>query len=59
MEHSILSSMQEERNCNRPDEDLRGYLFVTSGLGGMEWSSAKSYRDSKCVGIVAEVDYSG
>ena len=44
---------------NIPDEsDLRGYLFVSSGLGGMSGAQAKSIEIANGVGIIAEVDYS-
>ncbi len=39
-------------------EDLRGKLFVSSGLGGMSGAQAKSVEIAKGVGIIAEVDYS-
>lgn len=41
-----------------PDEDLRGYLFVTSGLGGMSGAQPKAAEIANGVGIIAEVDYS-
>lgn len=40
------------------DKDLRGYLFVTSGLGGMSGAQGKAVEIAKGVGIIAEVDYS-
>ena len=44
---------------NVPDEgDLRGYLFVSSGLGGMSGAQGKSIEIANGVGIIAEVDYS-
>ena len=44
---------------NIPDEgDLRGYLFVSSGLGGMSGAQGKSIEIANGVGIIAEVDYS-
>lgn len=39
-----------------PDGDLRGYLFVTSGLGGMSGAQSKAIEIAGGVGIVAEVD---
>jgi len=39
-------------------EDLAGYLFVTSGLGGMSGAQPKAIEIAGGVGIVAEVDYS-
>ncbi|WP_073152884.1 urocanate hydratase [Paramaledivibacter caminithermalis] len=40
------------------DGDLRGKLFVTSGLGGMSGAQGKAVEIAKGVGIIAEVDYS-
>ena len=40
------------------DEDLRGHLFVTSGLGGMSGAQPKAIEIANGVGIVAEVDLS-
>jgi len=44
---------------NITDEgDLGGYLFVSSGLGGMSGAQGKSIEIANGVGIIAEVDYS-
>ncbi len=40
------------------DKDLSGYLFVTSGLGGMSGAQPKAIEIAGGVGIVAEVDLS-
>ncbi|CDZ74305.1 putative urocanate hydratase [Peptoniphilus sp. ING2-D1G] len=40
------------------DGDLRGKLFVTSGLGGMSGAQGKAAEIAHAVGIVAEVDMS-
>lgn len=40
------------------DEDLRGKLFITSGLGGMSGAQPKAIEIANGVGIVAEVDAS-
>ncbi|OPJ56504.1 urocanate hydratase [Alkalithermobacter paradoxus] len=40
------------------DSDLRGRLFVTSGLGGMSGAQGKAVEIANGVGIIAEVDYS-
>ena len=40
------------------DGDLRGKLFVSSGLGGMSGAQPKAVEISKGVGIFAEVDLS-
>ena len=45
--------------CGVPaDGDLKGKLFVTSGLGGMSGAQGKACVIAKGVGIVAEVDLS-
>ncbi len=38
------------------DGDLKGKLFVTSGLGGMSGAQAKAIEIANGVGIIAEVD---
>ena len=40
------------------DDDLRGYLFVSSGLGGMSGAQPKAIEIAGGVGIFAEVDNS-
>ncbi len=40
----------------KPDEDLSGILYVTSGLGGMSGAQPKAIEIANGVGIVAEVD---
>lgn len=35
--------------------DLRGRVFVTSGLGGMSGAQAKAAVIAGCIGIIAEV----
>ncbi len=40
------------------DKDLSGYLYVTSGLGGMSGAQGKSIEIAHGAGIIAEVDYS-
>lgn len=40
------------------DEDLKGVLFITSGLGGMSGAQPKAIEIANGVGIVAEVDES-
>jgi urocanate hydratase len=42
----------------RDDEDLRGHLFISSGLGGMSGAQPKAAEIAGAVGIIAEVDYS-
>ena len=40
------------------DKDLAGYLFVSSGLGGMSGAQGKAVEIANGVAILAEVDYS-
>ncbi len=40
------------------DEDLKGRLFITSGLGGMSGAQPKAIEIANGVGIIAEVDHS-
>ncbi len=40
------------------DGDLRGHLFVSSGLGGMSGAQPKAAEIAGAVAIIAEVDYS-
>lgn len=40
------------------NEDLKGRLFVSSGLGGMSGAQGKAAEIAGAVGIIAEVDYS-
>jgi len=39
-----------------PDEDLRGRLFVSSGLGGMSGAQAKAAVIAGAVGVIAEIN---
>ncbi|MCL2008870.1 MAG: urocanate hydratase [Treponema sp.] len=41
-----------------PEKDLKGLLFVSSGLGGMSGAQPKAGEIAGCVTIVAEVDSS-
>jgi urocanate hydratase len=40
------------------DQDLKGFLFVSSGLGGMSGAQPKAAEIAGAVSIIAEVDYS-
>ncbi len=42
----------------RGQEDLRGHLFVSSGLGGMSGAQPKAVEIAGGVGLIAEVDHS-
>jgi urocanate hydratase len=54
---TILNAGRTKLNIP-PDRDLSGYLFVTSGLGGMSGAQGKAVEIAGGVGIIAEVDYS-
>lgn len=40
------------------DTDLKGVLFISSGLGGMSGAQAKAVEIAGGIGVIAEVDYS-
>jgi len=40
------------------DQDLRGKLYISSGLGGMSGAQSKAVEISGGIGVIAEVDYS-
>jgi urocanate hydratase len=40
------------------DQDLKGHIFVSSGLGGMSGAQGKAVKIANGVGIIAEVDIS-
>lgn len=42
----------------KEEGDLSGYLFVSSGLGGMSGAQGKAAEIARATAIVAEVDYS-
>lgn len=42
----------------KADEDLKGHMFVSSGLGGMSGAQGKAAKIAGGVGIIAEVDLS-
>ncbi|MGB6011390.1 MAG: urocanate hydratase [Desulfobacterales bacterium] len=54
---TILNAGRAKLNIP-PDGDLRGRLFVSSGLGGMSGAQGKAVEISNGVGIIAEVDRS-
>ncbi len=55
--NTILNAGRKQLGIS-DDEDLRGYLFVSSGLGGMSGAQPKAVEIAGGVGIIAEVDYS-
>ncbi|MGB4436125.1 MAG: urocanate hydratase, partial [Acetomicrobium sp.] len=40
----------------KPGDDMRGHLFISSGLGGMSGAQPKACEIAGAVGIIAEVD---
>ena len=40
------------------DKDIKGHIFVSSGLGGMSGAQAKAVEIAGGVGVIAEVDFS-
>ncbi len=55
--NTILNAGRQQLGI-KGDEDLRGYIFVSSGLGGMSGAQPKAVEIANGVGIIAEVDYS-
>ena len=55
--NTILNAGRQKLGI-KENEDLRGHMFVSSGLGGMSGAQPKAIEIAGGVGIVAEVDYS-
>lgn len=55
--NTLLNAARQQLGVG-PKEDLRGILFVSSGLGGMSGAQPKAIEIAGGVGIVAEVDAS-
>ncbi len=53
--NTILNAGRQKLGI-KDDEDLKGFLFVTSGLGGMSGAQPKAVEIAGGVGIIAEVD---
>jgi urocanate hydratase len=54
---TLLNAARDKLNIPE-DHDLRGRLFVSSGLGGMSGAQGKAVEIANGVGIIAEVDRS-
>lgn len=52
---TILNAGREKLNIPK-ESDLRGHLYITSGLGGMSGAQGKAVEIAGGVGIIAEVD---
>lgn len=55
--NTLLNAGRKKLGLGQED-DLRGVLFVSSGLGGMSGAQPKAVEIANGVGIIAEVDYS-
>lgn len=55
--NTLLNAGRIECNVG-PGEDLKGLLFVSSGLGGMSGAQPKAAKIAGAVSITAEVDHS-
>ena len=55
--NTLLNAARQQLGVGH-DEDLKGVLFVTSGLGGMSGAQPKAIEIANGVGIIAEVDKS-
>src|SRR6056297_2436755 len=55
--NTILNAGRKQLNVPK-DEDLKGHIFVSSGLGGMSGAQGKAVKIANGVGIIAEVDAS-
>ncbi len=55
--NTLLNAGRQKLNIPN-DGDLSGYLFVSSGLGGMSGAQPKAAEIAGAVGIIAEVDFS-
>ncbi len=53
---TTITLLNAGRRLGLGDDDLRGQVFVTSGLGGMSGAQSKAAEISGCVGVIAEVD---
>lgn len=54
---TLLNAARDKLNIAK-DQDLRGCLFVSSGLGGMSGAQGKAVEIANGIGIIAEVDRS-
>ncbi len=55
--NTILNAGRKQLGVPK-DEDLKGHIFVSSGLGGMSGAQGKAVKIANGVGIIAEVDLS-
>jgi len=53
---TTITILNAGRKISKAGEDLRGKLFVTSGLGGMSGAQPKAGNIAGCISVVAEVN---
>lgn len=53
---TAITILNAGRKISKAGEDLRGKLFVTSGLGGMSGAQPKAGNIAGCISVVAEVN---
>ncbi len=53
---TTITILNAGRKISRAGEDLKGKLFVTSGLGGMSGAQPKAANIAGCISVVAEVN---
>jgi urocanate hydratase len=53
---TTITILNAGRKISRSGEDLKGKLFVTSGLGGMSGAQPKAANIAGCISVVAEVN---
>jgi len=53
---TTITLLNAGRRLGMGENDLRGRVFVTSGLGGMSGAQALAAVITGCVGVVAEID---
>lgn len=53
---TTITLMNAGRKICKPDEDLAGKIFVTSGLGGMSGAQPKAAVIAGVIGVVAEIN---
>lgn len=53
---TTITILNAGRMISKRGEDLRGKLFVTSGLGGMSGAQPKAGNIAGCISVVAEVN---
>ena len=56
--HGTYNTLLNACRLKKGHEDLKGSIFVSSGLGGMSGAQPKAAEIANGVGIIAEVDYS-